>query len=176
MAVGARVSVDRRSHRSGNAGHGFQAAQPVIDRIIHQRLQLGPSLGANGIALTFDSLRGQAQHNPIEALIGDDQIGALADHAVRGSADLRHLQGLGESLFGCRLERTRRPVRRFRSAYAGSAALPPRRIHWVCWQADRWSLSGRSSCQIIIEECFVRSAFAGFPPEMVQFLSQPEAQ
>ena len=31
MAIGARVAINRRSHRSGNAGHRFEAAQPVID-------------------------------------------------------------------------------------------------------------------------------------------------
>ena len=31
MPIRARVSIDGRSHRSRNAGHGFQAAQPVID-------------------------------------------------------------------------------------------------------------------------------------------------
>ncbi len=100
MAVGARIPVHRRTHRSWDTGHSFQAAEPVIDGVIHQCLQLGSSGGADGLAVVLDCIRGQAQHDSRKAAIGDDQVRAAADDRISGSAGLRHAQGLGESFFG----------------------------------------------------------------------------
>src|SRR3984957_12972684 len=68
------------------------------------RMEIVSSLGVHRSAIAADGLGGQAQHDSIEALVGNNQVGAVADHAVIGAAGLRQSQSLSESIFGRRLD------------------------------------------------------------------------
>src|SRR5450755_332395 len=61
MPVRAGIAVYGSPHRPWNAGHGLDALQSVVDRIVYQRLQLRTRLGAHADAVARYSVRGETQ-------------------------------------------------------------------------------------------------------------------
>src|SRR5579862_1954347 len=62
MSVIARIPIDACSHLSGNPGHGFKPAQPVLDRIIDHHLQFRSGVGPHRSANARNYASREAEH------------------------------------------------------------------------------------------------------------------
>ena len=80
MAVGTGVAVYGGASRAGDACHCFKAGETGVDGEIDQRLKLGACLGGDAVAVARESMRGEAQHQAAVTAIGDNEVGAAADH------------------------------------------------------------------------------------------------
>ena len=82
MAVRAGVAVHARTDRTGNAGQRFETLQTAVDGEIHQILEDRAGVALDTVPRRQHTPRHEAQHDAAKAEIGDDQVGAAADHHV----------------------------------------------------------------------------------------------
>src|SRR5690242_20275277 len=66
-AVGAGVTINGAAQVSGNARHGFQAFQPVINAVVHHVLQNGARFDACQQSVACDARAGVSKDGAIEA-------------------------------------------------------------------------------------------------------------
>ena len=96
VPVGAGIAINSRANRTGDAGHGFEAAQAEVNAEIDQGLEGGAAFGINGDALRVDFMIDKLEDHSAEAFVGHDEIGASADHDRVETAGFGELQSLRE--------------------------------------------------------------------------------
>ena len=110
MPVSARVAVDRRARRTGDAGHRFEPLQSRVDREIDESLQRCAALDMRPSALprrcdAFESFR-TTPRNPASATIRFvpppiTTVSSPLDRAIRhASMKLSGIARLGENIGG----------------------------------------------------------------------------
>ena len=79
MAICARVSINRRAHRAGDARKRLQTGQSAVDGEIHQVLQKRTGIRLDTPVRCHQPASAIAQHDPAKAGVRYDQVGAAAD-------------------------------------------------------------------------------------------------
>src|SRR5581483_3355981 len=92
MAVGAGITVNRSSHRPGNAGECLQPFQPPGHSKIHELLQDGACFSMNRAVVRAQAVRHKAQHESAETFVGNDEVRAAGNYNELEAARLGHVQ------------------------------------------------------------------------------------
>ena len=97
VPVGAGIAVDRGADVAGQARQRLDPPQAALDREVDQSLKFRAGVGRHAGAFRADAAGREAQHDPVEALVGHDEVAATADgdHPATGGA--RHPQRRDET-------------------------------------------------------------------------------
>jgi len=108
--VGAGVHGDGAADRAGHADHRLQATQAVLQALDHHLRQGQPRLGVHAVVREGDAREvvGQADHQAGEALVGDQQVAAAADHGPGQAGLAGPVHGLDDLLDGRGLQEVAR--------------------------------------------------------------------
>ncbi len=97
VPVSAGIAVDRGANVAGQARQRLDAPQAALDRVVDQSLKFRAGVGRDASAIRADAGRGVAQHDPVEALVGHDEVASTADGGHPAPRGARHPQRRDEA-------------------------------------------------------------------------------
>ena len=178
IPVGARVAVDGAADRARDAFEGVQPAEPLHDREVDERLQRRARLGLDQSVLDRDAAAHVAQHAAAVAVVGDDQVRALSEEAVRDLILLAYAARRRPAPAAPRRWRRTRPGRRFRIACAAPAARARARSGHRSYSArlTEWLSESTPHCRASHALRYANAALFRVPKGRNSVPSQPQEE